>query len=101
MVRATASSYEYSATPEPALDAHGRLVPAVNRFPSSAGGRGFAPLAAEVHALGLKFGIHLMRGIPRLAQNLALDAMLAAMTAGKTTVDAAAVQQAALDLEAL
>ncbi|XHS79220.1 glycoside hydrolase family 27 protein [Burkholderiaceae bacterium UC74_6] len=63
----TASSYEYSANPEPAMDGHGRLVPAVNRFPSAAGDRGFAPLAADVHAMGLKFGIHLMRGIPRLA----------------------------------
>jgi hypothetical protein len=63
----TASSYEYSANPEPAMDDHGRLVPAVNRFPSAAGDRGFAPLAADVHAMGLKFGIHLMRGIPRLA----------------------------------
>jgi alpha-galactosidase len=62
-----ASSYTYAANPEPALDAYGRLIPAVNRFPSSAEGRGFAPLAADVHAMGLKFGIHLMRGIPRLA----------------------------------
>lgn len=62
-----ASSYEYSANPEPAMDGHGRLVPALNRFPSAAGGKGFAPLAADVHAMGLKFGIHLMRGIPRLA----------------------------------
>jgi hypothetical protein len=42
-------------------------LPAPNRFPSSAGGRGFGPIAAQVHALGLKFGVHLMRGIPRLA----------------------------------
>ena len=62
-----ATSYTYSSNPEPALDAYGRLVPAANRFPSSAGGKGFAPLAAKVHKLGLKFGIHLMRGIPRLA----------------------------------
>jgi alpha-galactosidase len=62
-----ASSYTYSSNPEPALDGYGRLVPAPNRFPSSASGKGFAPLAAEVHKLGLKFGIHLMRGIPRLA----------------------------------
>jgi len=41
------------------------------------------------------------RGIPRLAQNLALDAMLAAMAAGKKTVDAEAVQQALLDMDAL
>jgi hypothetical protein len=62
-----ASSYTYSSNPEPTLDSYGRLLPAPNRFPSSAGGKGFAPLAAEVHKLGLKFGIHLMRGIPRLA----------------------------------
>lgn len=66
-----ASSYSYNAKPVPAMDGYGRLIPARNRFPSSAGGAtgngGFAPLAADVHALGLKFGIHLMRGIPRLA----------------------------------
>ena len=62
-----ASSYTYSSNPEPVLDGYGRLLPAPNRFPSSAGGKGFAPLAAEVHRLGLKFGVHLMRGIPRLA----------------------------------
>jgi alpha-galactosidase len=62
-----ATSYTYSSNPQPTLDGYGRLIPAPNRFPSSAGGKGFASLAAEVHRLGLKFGIHLMRGIPRLA----------------------------------
>lgn len=62
-----ASSYEYNGNPVPAMDGHGRLIPAANRFPSSAGGKGFALLAADVHAMGMKFGIHLMRGIPRLA----------------------------------
>ena len=62
-----AKSYTYSANPQPSMDAYGRLMPAPNRFPSSAGGKGFGPLAVAVHALGLKFGIHLMRGIPRLA----------------------------------
>ena len=28
---------------------------------------GFAAIAEKVHGLGLKFGIHIMRGIPRLA----------------------------------
>jgi alpha-galactosidase len=67
-----ARSYTYNNSPKPAMDAYGRLIPAPNRFPSSVGGKGFAPLAAEVHKLGLKLGIHLMRGIPRLAvqQNL-------------------------------
>ncbi|MBW5445339.1 alpha-galactosidase [Cohnella sp. CFH 77786] len=49
------------------MDAYSRLIPAVNRFPSAAGGQGFKPLADYVHGLGLKFGIHIMRGIPRQA----------------------------------
>ena len=49
------------------MDDYSRLMPAVNRFPSSAGGEGFAPLAEKIHRLGLKFGIHMMRGIPRQA----------------------------------
>ncbi len=62
-----ASSYTYNAAPVPAMDGYGRLIPAPNRFPSSADGSGFTKLAADVHAMGMKFGIHLMRGIPRLA----------------------------------
>ena len=49
------------------MDAHGRLLHAVEKFPSAANGVGFKPLADYVHAKGLKFGIHLMRGIPRQA----------------------------------
>lgn len=49
------------------LDPYGRYVPAPNRFPSAAGGAGFKPLADYVHSLGLKFGIHILRGIPREA----------------------------------
>lgn len=54
------------------LDDHGRYIPAVNRFPSATDSAGFKPLADYVHALGLKFGIHILRGIPRQAvkQNL-------------------------------
>ena len=50
----------------------GRTLPALNRFPSAADGKGFAPLAAWVHSMGLRFGIHIVRGIPRSAveQNL-------------------------------
>ncbi|WP_394648819.1 glycoside hydrolase family 27 protein [uncultured Sphingomonas sp.] len=62
-----ASSYEYNAEPVPSLDAYGRVVPAPNRFPSSRDGSGFTKLAADIHAMGMKFGIHVMRGIPRLA----------------------------------
>jgi len=50
-------------------DAFGRLVPAENRFASSADGKGFKPLADKLHAMGLKFGVHYMRGIPRQAVN--------------------------------
>ena len=46
------------------IDDYGRLIPAPNKFPSSAGGKGFKPLADYVHSLGLKFGLHIMRGIP-------------------------------------
>lgn len=49
------------------MDEYSRLMPAENRFPSAAGGQGFKPLADYVHSLGLKFGIHIMRGIPRQA----------------------------------
>jgi hypothetical protein len=52
-------------------DLFGRLMPAVNRFPSAAGGQGFKPLADKIHKLGLKFGLHMMRGIPRQAVNSA------------------------------
>jgi alpha-galactosidase len=49
------------------IDANGRLQPDPVRFPSATGNTGFASLAARVHAMGLKFGIHIMRGIPRRA----------------------------------
>lgn len=62
-----ATSYEYSRVPQTVMDEWGRCVPAPNRFPSAANGAGFAPIGEKVHALGLKFGIHIMRGIPRLA----------------------------------
>ncbi|HEY3732097.1 MAG TPA: glycoside hydrolase family 27 protein, partial [Steroidobacteraceae bacterium] len=49
------------------LDDHGLLIPAVNRFPSAAMAAGLRPLADWVHHLGLKLGIHIVRGIPRQA----------------------------------
>ena len=63
----TARSHGYNPSAPLELDEHGRLLPDPGRFPSAAGGAGFGPLAAKVHALGLRFGIHTMRGIPRLA----------------------------------
>ncbi len=70
-----AASYEYSKTPKTTLDNWGRCIPATNRFPSAANGKGFAEIAANVHALGLKFGIHIMRGIPRRAVELDLPVL--------------------------
>ena len=49
------------------MDEYGRLMPAENRFPSAKNGNGFKPIADYCHYLGLKFGIHIMRGIPRQA----------------------------------
>lgn len=49
------------------MDEYGRYIPAVNRFPSAANGAGFKPLADYCHEKGLKFGIHIMRGLPKLA----------------------------------
>ena len=49
------------------MDEYGRLMPAENRFPSAKNGNGFKPIADYCHSLGLKFGIHIMRGIPRQA----------------------------------
>lgn len=63
----TANSHEYHPFADLCVDEFSRVIPAENRFPSSAGGKGFAPLAEYVHSLGLKFGIHIMRGIPRQA----------------------------------
>ncbi|MFT4177292.1 MAG: glycoside hydrolase family 27 protein [Luteolibacter sp.] len=49
------------------MDEWGRLLPAENRFPSAANGVGFKALAKAAHDKGLKFGLHIMRGIPRQA----------------------------------
>ena len=62
-----AKSHEYNAYAELCMDQYSRLIPAPNRFPSAADGKGFKPLADYVHSLGLKFGIHMLRGIPRQA----------------------------------
>ncbi|MEO8763824.1 MAG: NPCBM/NEW2 domain-containing protein, partial [Ginsengibacter sp.] len=53
--------------PQYSIDRYGRFLPAVNRFPSAAGGKGFGPLADYLHNKGLKFGIHIMRGVPVIA----------------------------------
>ena len=59
--------YQYIPFWSVEMDEYSRLLPDPARFPSSVGGLGFKPLADYVHSLGLKFGIHIMRGIPRIA----------------------------------
>jgi len=49
------------------LDRYGRLDPVVARFPSAADGHGLRALARWTHAQGLKFGVHIVRGIPKAA----------------------------------
>ncbi len=63
----TAHSNNYNNFTELCMDEYSRLIPAPNRFPSSANGAGFKPIADKIHAMGLKFGIHILRGIPRQA----------------------------------
>ncbi len=63
----TADSSRYHAFAPLEMDEYSRLLPAVNRFPSAINGAGFKPLGDYIHSLGLKFGIHIMRGIPRQA----------------------------------
>ncbi len=62
-----ADSHMYHKFAELQMDEYSRLIPAENRFPSSQGGKGFGPIADQIHDMGLKFGIHIMRGIPRQA----------------------------------
>jgi alpha-galactosidase len=87
---------EERPTPEKlryAIDGHGRYVPVPARFPSAgAGGQSgsgvagaklaatieetsFVALGEWVHSQGLKFGIHIVRGIPRASveRNLPID----------------------------
>ena len=77
-----ATGFDYHKGAKLDMDEFGRLMPATNKFPSAANGQGFKPLADYVHSLGLKFGLHLMRGIPRQA--------VAANTPIKGTSDTAA-----------
>ncbi len=49
------------------LNAGGLLIPALKRYPSAKSGAGFKPLADWAHHRGLKFGLHIVRGIPKQA----------------------------------
>jgi len=66
------------------IDANGRYLPARSKYPSATGDTGFTSLAEGIHAAGLKFGIHIMRGVPRVAY----DANLPIANSSYTTRDA-------------
>lgn len=63
----TARDHGYNSNAPLLLDEYGRQLPDPARFPSAADGSGFTHLAQEIHNLGLQLGLHMMRGIPRLA----------------------------------
>jgi len=47
-----ATGFDYHPGARLEMDGFGRLLPATNKFPSAANGRGFKPLADYVHGLG-------------------------------------------------
>jgi alpha-galactosidase len=57
-------------SPQLTMDQFGRLLPAPNRFPSAKNNNGFKSIGDQVHQKGMKFGIHIMRGIPRQAVSM-------------------------------
>lgn len=75
--------YQYIPFGEIEIDPYGRVLPDINRFPSAVDGKGFAPLAEYIHHLGLKFGIHIMRGIPRIAAHRHLPIVGTKVTANE------------------
>lgn len=61
-------NYNQSGTQDYVLDEYGRYLPSPTRFPScmvDGHNQGFKVLADKIHAMGLKFGIHIMRGVPK------------------------------------
>lgn len=65
-----ADSWDYHPFAPLTLDEYGRQLPAPGRFPS-----GFKAIAREIHGMGLQFGVHLMRGIPRQATHAGLPVL--------------------------
>ena len=76
-----AKSDQYNKDAKLVMDEFSRLMPAVNRFPCAADGSGLKGLGDYVHSLGLKFGIHVMRGIPRQAVRAKCPIMCPGVTA--------------------
>jgi alpha-galactosidase len=54
------------------LDKYGRPVPTPAEYPSASTGGGFQQISTQVHALGLRFGVWTIRGIPAAAANARL-----------------------------
>ncbi|MEU2624180.1 glycoside hydrolase family 27 protein [Streptomyces sp. NPDC007157] len=77
----TARAHGYNPDAPLVLDGYGRQLPAPNRFPSAVAGAGFGPLAERVHGMGLRFGLHIMRGIPRRAVEAELPVLGTEFTA--------------------
>lgn len=75
--------YQYIPFGRVEIDEYSRLLPCKERFPSSADGKGFLELADYIHGLGLKFGIHIMRGIPRVAAHNGMKILGSEQTADK------------------
>ena len=61
-----------SKGPDCVIDKYGRYLPSPTRFPSAmkdGENQGFKALADSIHAMGMKFGIHIMRGLPKYILN--------------------------------
>ncbi|MBQ8938115.1 MAG: NPCBM/NEW2 domain-containing protein [Prevotella sp.] len=61
-------NYNQRGTQDYVLDEYGRYLPSPTRFPScmqDGVNVGFKPLADKLHQMGLKLGIHIMRGVPQ------------------------------------
>lgn len=71
------------------MDAFGRYVPEPTRFPSAGKELTFKPLADYLHSLGLKFGLHIIRGIPReaVAKNLPIAGSMSHAAEAADTTD--------------
>lgn len=74
--------YRWYEPGEP-IDANGRYLPATSKYPSATGATGFKSLADKIHALGLTFGIHIMRGVPRKAFSANLPIADSSYTTGQ------------------
>jgi len=80
-----ADDYDDRKGAELTTDEWGRPMPAPDRFPSAANGAGFKPLADFAHGLGLKFGIHIMRSVPRQAADRNMPILGTDVRAGDIT----------------